>query len=140
MSVEEIAKESGLPLELATLAKQREYSEPFIPEQDNEETLFDLIEKEGLHCIKGERYHHLTGSHDKGKAVSLLKRYYVEEFGSLKTVGVGNELNDLSMLSVVNSSFFVEKTQNFGTMRMRVIRDILLLNDTNPKVQGNALF
>jgi hypothetical protein len=44
------------------------------------------------------------------------------------------------MLSVVNSSFFVEKTQNLGTVWMRVIGDILLLNDKISKVQGNALF
>jgi mannosyl-3-phosphoglycerate phosphatase len=136
MSVEEIADDNGLPLELAALAKQREYSEPFIAKHYNEKVLFDLIEKEGLHCIKSGRYHHLTGRHDKGKAVSILKRCYIKEFGSLKSVGVGNGLNDLSMLNVVNSSFFVEKSQNLGNVWLRIIGDVLLLNGSIPEVQG----
>ena len=109
MAVKEIAKDSGLPIELALKAKQREYSEPFILRHGDEKMLYKLIEDENLRYTKGGRYYHLTGKHDKGKAVSILKQYFIEEFGSLQTFGVGDGPNDMSMLRVVDKPFFVEE-------------------------------
>jgi mannosyl-3-phosphoglycerate phosphatase len=127
MTAEEIAKDSGLPIELAFKAKQREYTEPFILRQgDDEKTLSKLIEDESLKYTKGGRYYHLMGKHDKGKAVALLKQYYLEEFVSLQTFGVGDGPNDLSMLNVVDNPFFVEATtklQNVWSSIISAVRE-----------------
>jgi mannosyl-3-phosphoglycerate phosphatase len=118
---EEIAIESGLPIEQAKLAKQREYSEPFMLRHDNEKELFNLIRKEGLCCIKGGRFYHLTGKHNKGAAVRILKKCYMSKFGSLKTLGLGNAQNDIPMLNAVDCSFFVEKSQNLVDFWARIV-------------------
>jgi mannosyl-3-phosphoglycerate phosphatase len=122
MTAKEIAKDSGLPMELAVLAKQREYSEPFKAKASDEKNLFDAIIEEGLCCVKGGRYYHLMGSHNKGQAVSVLKRFFVGDFGLLKTVGVGNSQNDLSMLSSVDFPFFIKETDDLGVVWKKVVK------------------
>lgn len=109
MAAQEIAEDSGLPIELALMAKQREYSEPFIFKNGDEKVLYSLVEEEGLSCTKGGRYYHLMGKHDKGKAVSILKKFYLEEYSSLQTFGVGDGPNDLPMLREVDKPFFIKE-------------------------------
>lgn len=114
MTVEEVAKDTGLSLKLAGLAKQREYSEPFRYQGFDEKKLLGYFEKEGLNCIKGKKYYHLSGQHDKGKAVLLLKDLYVKEFGELESYGVGNDVNDLPMLDVVDNPYFIDENERLG--------------------------
>ncbi len=108
MTAKELAEDSGLTIDLAKLAKQREYSEPFRIEEGQEEKVFDAIRKEHLSCVKGGRYFHLVGNHDKAKATVLLKKLYAQEFDKLATIGVGDQENDLGMLQVVDKPFLVK--------------------------------
>jgi mannosyl-3-phosphoglycerate phosphatase len=107
MTVKKLAKESGLTIDLAKLAKQREYSEPFRIEAGQEERVFDAIRKEHLCCIRGGNFFHLVGNHDKAKAVLLLERLYSQKLGKVITIGVGDHLNDFGMLKVVDKPFLV---------------------------------
>lgn len=102
MTEEEIAKDSGLPLNLAKLAKRREYSEPFRIVAGNEEEISSAMWANGLGYIKGGRYFHLVGNSNKGKAVVLLKDLYAQAFNNVITFGIGNSVNDLSMLEVTD--------------------------------------
>ena len=72
----------------------------------NEAELFEAIRKEGLHFTIGGKYHHLMGDHDKGKAVLLLKELFSKRFKQIKTVGVGNQLNNFEMLRSSRYSVF----------------------------------
>jgi mannosyl-3-phosphoglycerate phosphatase len=108
MTPEEIAEDSGLSVSLAKLAKQREYTEPFKLGKGQDEQVVEAIRQENLCCTKGGRYYHLVGHHDKASAIILLKKMYEREFGDLCTVGVGDHINDLGMLRVVDKSFMVE--------------------------------
>ena len=110
MTAEEIAKDCGLPLHLAQLAKQREYSEPFKILGKSEKKVLELINKEGLCYTMGGRYLHALGNCDKGKATSILKELYLKQFKAIFTIGVGDSDNDLAMLKIVDKSFFVDKT------------------------------
>jgi mannosyl-3-phosphoglycerate phosphatase len=110
MTEKEIAEDSGLPLELARLAKRREYDEPFRFVEGNEKEILDSITKENCRYTKGERYFHLLGNTDKGKAVTILKGLYVKRFHELITYGIGDSPNDLSMLEMVDIPIFVRKT------------------------------
>ena len=124
MTAEELARDTGLTIELAELAKQREYTEPFRHNEEHEEELFSAIKKEDLRFTHGGKYYHLMGDHDKGKAVLLLKELYSEKFIHLKTVGVGNHANDLEMLQVVDEPFFIAKPEEMKTVWEKILADI----------------
>lgn len=112
MTLGEIGKDSGLTLNLAKLAKKREYDEPFRILEGNEREVLSAIKKEGLSCTKGGKYFHLLGNSDKGKAAVVLSELYSQKFGKIATFGVGNSRNDFSMLKVVDTPFLVRKTAN----------------------------
>jgi mannosyl-3-phosphoglycerate phosphatase len=120
MTVEEVAIGTGLPFELAALAKEREYSEPCLIQGKNEEEFSKLLRNEGLRYEKGKKYYNLIGNHDKGKAVSRLKELYATKFGVIKSFAVGNDQNDFSMLNISDCSFFIEKKQRLKTVWTRV--------------------
>ncbi|AEH61207.1 mannosyl-3-phosphoglycerate phosphatase [Methanosalsum zhilinae DSM 4017] len=114
----EISEITGLDLESAKLAGKREYDEAFTIENDGytQEELQELIEKmisiiksSGLSYTKGGRFWHLMGDNDKGKAVKILSQIYEQEYGPLKTIGLGDSLNDLSMLHAVDIPVLVQK-------------------------------
>jgi mannosyl-3-phosphoglycerate phosphatase len=109
MSLEELAFDTGLPSNLAKLAQKREHDEPFRILEGNKSCILDAIKREGLHCIEGGRYFHLTGNTDKGKAITVLKNLYCQMFGKVETFGVGDAPNDLPMLNTVDRPFFIKK-------------------------------
>ena len=87
MTPEELAEDSGLTIELAEMAKKREYTEPFRIIKAKEAEFLRAIRKEGLHFTVGGKYCHILGDHDKGKAVLLLKELFSEKFKQVTTVG-----------------------------------------------------
>jgi len=108
MSVEEIAALTGLSREEASLAKQREFGEPFLFAQGPEERFFRAFEERGLSWTQG-RFFHLMGDHDKGRAVRLLRRWFVRKYGTIITIGLGDGLNDLPLLREVDRPVLVRK-------------------------------
>ncbi|NLE04714.1 MAG: HAD-IIB family hydrolase [Crenarchaeota archaeon] len=121
LSAEELSKESKLPLELAILAKQREYDEPFRVLTDNENQLINIIDSEGLYLTKGDCYWHLKGNHDKGSAVTSLIELFSQNFGQIRTAGIGNSPNDLPMLSAVEKPFWVGETDQIEKVWKKVV-------------------
>jgi len=107
MTAEELAADSGLPLQLAKLAKMREYDEPFRIISGDEKQVLAAIKQEELNCTRGGRYFHLLGNCNKGKAVAVLKDLYIREFGETVTFGVGDSTNDWEMLQMVDVPFVV---------------------------------
>jgi mannosyl-3-phosphoglycerate phosphatase len=110
MTAEEITKDSGLPLYLAQLAKEREYSEPFRILGRSEKEVLEAISEEGLCYTRGGRYLHALGNCDKGKATSILLNLYLQQFKKVFSISVGDSANDLTMLRIVDKPFFVNKT------------------------------
>jgi len=121
MTAEEIAEDTGLSIDLAVLAKKREYTEPFRYNKSCKAEFFDAIKKEGLRFTIGGKYYHLMGDHNKGKAVLLLKELFSKKFIQMKTVGVGNQFNDVEMLEAVDTPFFIAKTEEIGTEWEKII-------------------
>jgi mannosyl-3-phosphoglycerate phosphatase len=124
MTLEELAYDTGLPLNLAKLAQKREHDEPFRIVKGNRMHVLNAIKDSGLHCTEGGRYFHLTGNTDKGKAVNVLKNLYRQMFGVIETVGVGDGPNDLPMLKAVCRPFFI-KNKSDVDMRLNVWLNIL---------------
>lgn len=114
MSVEEIAARTGLPPQDAQLARQRHYDEPFVIEGPPcpDDKLAEAIHGCGFRFTKGDRFYHLTGPHDKGRAVQYLiecyRRREGHDHGAISTVGIGNSLNDLPMLEAVDNPIIVQ--------------------------------
>ena len=112
MSAEEIAEETGLSIEAAERAQQREYDEPFKVALHTS-TILRQIEKilkgSELSVTKGGKYFHLTGSSNAGQAVVLLRKLYQERYGPVSLGGIGNGATDLLMLEKVDCPMIVAK-------------------------------
>jgi mannosyl-3-phosphoglycerate phosphatase len=112
MSAAEIAEITGLNLESAKLAQQREYDEPVefdSSERKDSIRFLTKIEEANLNWSHGGRLYHVMGGGGKGKAVEVLSGLYRKMLGKIKTVGLGNGLNDLPMLSQVDIPVLVQK-------------------------------
>ncbi len=112
MSVKEVSKLTGLPIEKAKLAKKREFTEPFIIEDASLiEKLEDEAKKYGLKITKGGRFYHLIGENqDKGKAVKITTDIFRKNsWKEAKTVGIGDSKNDIPMLKEVDIPILIMK-------------------------------
>jgi len=108
MNAEDIAELTGLTFEEASLAKLRDFGEPFVFEEGPREEFLEAIEENGLHWTEG-RLHHILGDNDKGKAVNILKGLFEGEVGKIHTVGLGDGFNDLPMLKEVDRPVLIPK-------------------------------
>jgi predicted mannosyl-3-phosphoglycerate phosphatase (HAD superfamily) len=113
MSIKEVANDAGLTINLAILAKKREYDEPFKIIKGCEEDILRSIEDAGLCYTKGGRYFHIFGNTNKGKALAILKQLYLREFRKIVTIGIGDGLNDLPMFELVNKPFKINDKMTY---------------------------
>jgi mannosyl-3-phosphoglycerate phosphatase len=103
MSDEEVAARTGLDMGAARRAGTREFDEPFVIDDTDEDGARALVEslahRRGLQVTRGGRFFHLLGPHDKGKAV----RHVLALYGrGVRSVGLGDAPNDLSLLEAVD--------------------------------------
>jgi mannosyl-3-phosphoglycerate phosphatase len=109
MDAKEIAVLTGMQIKDAVLANKRDFDEPFIFEEEYPriQDFLHAIENAGFHWTQGS-YFHILGDNDKGKAVKILQQFYKKKFGEVKTIGLGNNLNDLPFLREVDVSVLVK--------------------------------
>jgi mannosyl-3-phosphoglycerate phosphatase len=110
MGAEEVALLSGLSVVEAGLCKEREFDEPFIIDGDEpvKQEVLGLIEKTGFSWTRG-RFFHILGSHDKGRAVRILKDLFTSFYGKIATIGLGDNLNDVLFLEECDHPVLVMK-------------------------------
>ncbi len=104
MTIKEIATLTGISEGEASLAKEREFDEPFVFTNQKKSTnsFLTAIEKRGYTWTQG-RIFHILGNHNKGKAAQILFKLYSRFFNSdIITIGIGDGLNDLPLLEVVD--------------------------------------
>jgi mannosyl-3-phosphoglycerate phosphatase len=140
LSEKDLASLSGLSREEAALAKKREYDEAFLIEGGEKETkiIQKKIRERGLNYAWGGKFHHILGKNDKGKAVEILKKLYRKEFSSIWTVGMGDSLNDLPMLSAVDHSFFL-KGEEEPSPEISAVKNLVLLEGAGPQAWNRAI-
>jgi len=113
MAPEEVARHTGLSVEEARLAAQRDYSEPFMfHEKGNRVRQLEAeIARRGLRVTMGGRFFHLMGGNDKGKAVEQLTLAYAQSLPGRKisTIGLGDGPNDIPMLRCVDQPVIIRK-------------------------------
>lgn len=131
MSAVEVAEITGLNLESARLARQREYDEPVKLDSSGETAFAKFLAKlgeAGLNWSYGGRLYHVMGGGGKGKAVEILSGLYRRILGEIRTIGLGNGLNDSQMLSQVDIPVLVQKKdhswENINLPRLRKVRGV----------------
>jgi len=112
MSEKEVAAACGLNRSAARLARKREYDEPFTLEKGTsrqQERFFRWLQQRGLRWREGGRFYHLMGDNDKGVAVTRLLGLYRQQYGEIRSVGLGDSPNDVDFLAVVEWPVLVAK-------------------------------
>ncbi|HOW51916.1 MAG TPA: HAD-IIB family hydrolase [bacterium] len=102
LTASEVAQLTGLSEEEATTAKERIFSEPFLPKDPGYLPFIEAQAVEaGFAVTRGGRFHHLMGAEiDKGHAVDLLlDRYRRNGRLSGPVIALGDGKNDLPMLA-----------------------------------------
>jgi mannosyl-3-phosphoglycerate phosphatase len=139
LSAEEIAKLCEFSLDDALLAKHREYDEPFVLE---DESLINKIHEtaklSNLQITRGGRFYHLIGGNNKGEAVLRLIEIYRKELGSLKTIALGDSLNDLPMLVAVDAPILLPKPHGRYDSSVK-LEGLILSEGTGPSGWCNAV-
>jgi len=127
MSVEEVARQTGLSLTLAEFAKQREYSETAKIEGNKKDIdrVVKKIEQAGLNCVFGGRFYGVTEGSDKGKAVKVLTELFKLNMGKIKAIGIGDTDSDLPMLAVMDMPILVQEQRNrWRKLKLRNVRKV----------------
>jgi len=136
MTDEELSKDSKLPLELARLAKMREYSESFKYSGDIG-ALTEASKNTGLSLAFGGRYWGASGGSDKGVATRALTALFLKKYGSVKTIGLGDSANDVPMLMAVDSPVLMMKSN--GTYENADIPNLQKSQRTGPEGWGKKV-
>lgn len=133
MSVQRLMEITSLDRPQALRARKRMVSEPFLVHGGERERKLvkNEIIKRGFQYSEGGRFCHILGENDKGKAVQILTRLYKKRFPCIKTIGIGNSVNDLPMLKRVDLPVLVKKDNGSYENRIR-INGLLLADGIGP--------
>jgi mannosyl-3-phosphoglycerate phosphatase len=120
MTARDVAVACHLPLDLAVLAKQREYDESFQPlDAERAGELEAAIQAQGLQCIRGGRFHHVCGHHNKADAVRQLVTLFRHLHGQVNTIGLGDSFNDVALLQTIDVPVIV-RSRDVSTLLQRI--------------------
>ena len=119
MSAEEVAERCDLPPEHAQMARQREYDEPFLVlDAGRASMLTAAIEALGLHWTRGGRFWHILGPNDKADAVRRLAELFRRANTDVRTIGLGDGLNDATFLNAVDIPILIRSPQSAELQRL----------------------
>ena len=108
MTVEQVAKSTGLAAQDAQLAMQREFGEPieWLGSIEQKNHFIAALKAQGANPVEGGRFMHLKGDTDKGLAMQWLVTQYQEQLDQQEWVSValGDGQNDVSMLELADYS------------------------------------
>ena len=133
LSDKQVAAVTGLDLESAARAKQRQHSETLVwlgtPADRN--AFAAQVEALGMRCVEGGRFVHVLASGGKAEAVSWLHHKIRRERPDLeraRSLSAGDAENDVEMLEVTDLALLVRSPVNEPPMVRR--RGGLVISDT----------
>ena len=111
LSDAEVAGLTGLSLEAAALARQREFNEPvWLPEPERQaEAFLAAARQSGLEATRGGRFFHVLCGADKGRAARLLLELQRRTSPRIISAGLGDAPNDAPLLAAVDRPFLVAR-------------------------------
>src|SRR6056297_466437 len=122
MPVEAVVRITGLPEDKAALALKRRTSLPFITgkelqlSQEDVENANSILAKENLMRTRGGRFYHFSSRNaNKGDAVKEVaaRMVVVLKDSKIKTAAIGDSMNDLPMLRVVDIPYLVRNQHGY---------------------------
>jgi mannosyl-3-phosphoglycerate phosphatase len=131
MSVSEISKVTGLDMQSATLAKTREFSEPFLFDGDSVDIVcfINALKENGITCVQGGRFLHALGRCDKGQAARKVLDVYKNNYPDIswKTIALGDSENDIELLKIADIAVTIKRHDStymnyIPNRKQRVIR------------------
>ncbi len=141
LTEDQLSSLCGLGPEEATFAKKREYDEPFMIEGGEKELeiVKRKIKEKGMNYAWGGRFHHLSGKNDKGRAVEILKEFFENQFFSISTVGIGDSLNDLPMLSLVDYPIFLKEKGDLLPETLSQVENATVIDGRGPEAWNKVI-
>ncbi len=105
MSIEKILDYTNLDYSSAKLAKNREFSEPFLLSDLTLLKEIELLAKSsGFKILRGGRFYHcVAAEQDKGIALKRVMKNYRDKI----VVAIGDNYNDIPMLEVANKAILI---------------------------------
>ena len=137
LSLPELAQKVGITKNDAKLMASREYSETVLEININElDNLKKILNDRGLRILQGTRYNTISSLHDKGSAISILKKLYAMKFEKeqIESIGIGDAHNDIPMFENVDKPFLVRNIQNSYTpMKINNLTRVIGIGQTGWK-------
>ncbi len=112
--IEGLAMLTGLTLEQATLAQQREYSESihWLGTDSRKAEFIAQLNDAGAHLLQGGRFLSMGGNTDKGRALVQLQALYQIQYGQCQSIAIGDSDNDISMLEAADSALVIRSNNH----------------------------
>lgn len=111
MTVEEVARDCGIPLLRARLAKLREYEEPFRfldPDPSARRRLVKALNGANLRSVNRGRYEYAGAMVDTTIGVTALCSLYRRAFGRITTIGLVDGYADDDLLRLMDHQIIVQ--------------------------------
>jgi mannosyl-3-phosphoglycerate phosphatase len=142
MSIEDVARECGLPLAQARLAKLREYDEPFRvpdPQPATYSRICSALRRFGYRCFTHERFHHATGVADRTQSIRTLTSLYCDAHdGHVVTIGIARAPSESCLLQAVDIPIVV-RSADVDAARLAQKVPTARLIDAGPRGWSDAI-
>ncbi len=119
LTLDAVARLTGLPPEEAARARDRVHDEPFIlADPSHQQALYQAVERLGRTCTRGGRFHHIIDPNvDKGRAAQYLRARFLKANPTATFLALGDAPNDVPMLAasddrVIIRSKFADQLQS----------------------------
>ncbi|MEO0442551.1 MAG: HAD-IIB family hydrolase [Pseudomonadota bacterium] len=115
MSIAELVKATGLSPKEAEQSADRYYTEPlqWLGTKEQKQTLYNALNKQGIHYTEGGRFIHVMGHTNKGSATTWLAELYRKQYKQkMKIVSLGDGSNDVDMLKAADIAVVIRSPVN----------------------------
>ncbi len=136
MTKQELIRHTGLQSKDAEFANQRDCTEPLLWQDEASKTniLAQELIPHSLQLIRGGRFFHVMGDHDKATTMQLLiDRFKQFQHQEVISVALGDSQNDLKMLTTANYSILIP---NPNAPELCNLNHANLLHADHPGPQG----
>jgi len=141
MDIDQIASLTGLDAQMARLATQREFDEPFVvrsPAHPDINALQGAAQKRGLMVTQGGRFFHLHGKNDKGWAMKQIMDFYRRTYPKVISIALGDSPIDFPMLQRADVPVLVRSRRDFPALPEQM-PDLVITSHQGPKGWNEAV-